>query len=69
VSINKSVKEFLRGQFHEWFTSEVSSDEIKLVDLHLSQDKAAAWQIQLMDYLKKHPEIAVNGFCQAGLCN
>ena len=74
VSVNKSVKEFLHGRFHEWYASEVSkqlqsSKEVKLVDLHLSRVKplAATWLIQLMDYLKMNPEIAVNGFCRAGL--
>jgi len=70
VSVKKLVKEFLRGRFHEWYAREVSkllqsSEEVKLVDLHLGRVKplAATWLIQLMDYLKIHPEIAVNGFC------
>ena len=74
VSVNKSVKEFLRGQFHEWYAGEVSQqlqsgEEVKLVDLHLSRVKplAATWLIRLMDYLKMHPEIAINGFRRAGL--
>ena len=62
VSVNKSVKEFLCGRFHEWYASEVSkqlqqrSEEVKLVNLHLSRVKplAATWIIQLMDYLKMH---------------
>ena len=74
VSVNKSVKEFLRRQFHEWYPGEVSQqlqsgEEVKLVDLRLSRVKplAATWLIRLMDYLIMHPEIAVNGFRQAGL--
>ena len=75
VSVNKSVKEFLHRHFHEWYAGEVSkqlqksSEEVKLVDLHLGRVKplAVTWIIQLMDYLKMHPEIAVNGFRQAGL--
>ena len=74
MSFNKSVKEFLRGRFHEWYAAEVSQqlqsgEEVKLVDLHLTRVKplAATWLIQLMDYLKMHPEIAVNGFRRAGL--
>ena len=39
MSVNKSVKEFLHGQFHEWYASKVSkqlqsSEEVKLVNLH-----------------------------------
>jgi len=58
VSINK---EFLHGWFHEWYASEVSkqllqsSEEVKLVDLR-DKPLAATWIIQLMDYLKIHPE-------------
>jgi len=68
VSINKAFKEFLRGQFHVWYASEVSkqsqqgSEEVKLVDFHLSQVKplVATWIIQLINYLKMHPEITVD---------
>ena len=52
VSVNKSVKEFLCGQFHEWYAAEVSQqlqsgEEVKLVDLHLTRVKplAATWLI------------------------
>ena len=74
VSVNKSVKEFLRDQFHHWYASEVSEqlqrkEDVKLVDLSLVRVKplAATWLIRLMDYLKQHPEIAKNGFRKAGL--
>ena len=53
VSINKSVKEFLRDQFHLWYASEVSKQlqrnkDVKLVDLSLVHVKplAATWLIK-----------------------
>ena len=72
ASVNKTVKEFLRGQFHHWYASEVSKQLQKpgfeLVDLRLVQVKplAATWLIKLMDYLKQHPEVAKNGFRKSG---
>ena len=71
-----SVKEFLRGQFHHWYASEVSKQlqskegtGVELVDLSLVHVKplAATWLIKLMDYLKQHPEIAKNRFRKSGL--
>ena len=42
VSVNKSAKEFLRGQFHHWYASEISKQlqskdgsGVELVDLSL----------------------------------
>jgi len=74
VSVNKSVKEFLRGQFHKWYAGEVcsqlhESDNVQAVDLSLSVVKplGAIWLINLFDYLHTHPEIARNGFRKAGL--
>ena len=73
---NKSVEEFLRGQFHHWYTSEVSKQlqnkdgtDVELVDLSLVcvEPLAAMWLIKLMDYLKQNPEIAKNGFRKSGL--
>ena len=74
VSVNESVKEFLRGQFYKWYAGEVCSqlhqcDNVQAVDLSLSVVKplGAIWLIYLFDYLHTHPEIARNGFRKAGL--
>ena len=54
VSFNKSVKEFLRGQFHYWYAGEVCSqlhecNKVQAVDLSLSVVKPlrAIWLINL----------------------
>ena len=76
VSVNKSVEEFLRGQFHHWYASEVSKQlqskdgtDIELANLSLVHVKPlpTTWLKKLMDYLKQHPEIAKNGFRKSGL--
>ena len=50
VSVNKSVKEFLRGQFQEWYAGEVcsqlhESNNVQPVDLSLSVENTlgAIW--------------------------
>ena len=69
VSVNRSVKEFLSGQFHEWYASQISSQIEKgegpqHVNLSLTIVKplSATWKIKLYEYLLQHPEIAKNGF-------
>ena len=73
VSVNKSVKKFLRDQFHNWYASEVSKqlqrkENVKLVDFSLVRVKplAATWLIKLMDYLKQHPEMQRMDFVKLG---
>ena len=54
ISINKSVKQFLRGEFHDWYASQTCSqihtnEKIQPVYLHLTIVKplGAAWIIWL----------------------
>ena len=74
VSVNKSVKEFLRQKFHSWYANSVSTqlDGTKPrqpVDLRLSVVKplGAKWLVDLFDYMKTKPEIIRNGFKEAGI--
>ena len=75
VSINKPVKEFLRAQFHDWYSRQVcnqldsGSENVEPFDLRLVIVKplGATWLIALMDYLQLHPEFVINGFRKAGL--
>ena len=73
ISVNCSVKQFLRTQFHEWYASQIQthlekSGKVQNVDLHLNIVKplSATWMIKLFDYLLLNPEIARNGFRKAG---
>ena len=75
LSVNKSVKKFMRNKFREWYASQLQkhldkdTDSLNPVDLRLSTLKpvGAQWLISLYDYLKEHESIIVNGFRAAGL--
>ena len=73
ISVNRSVKQFLRNQFHEWYASEIQTHlqkfgKVQNVDLCMNIVKplSATWMIKLFDYLLLNPEIARNGFHNAG---
>ena len=75
LSVNKAAKEFLRTQFSNWYADQICSqlrkgvNPVKSVDLRLSIVKplGAQWMIALYDYFKSKPEIAINGFKEAGV--
>jgi len=74
ISVNKAVKDFLRGEFQGWY-----ADQIKIqlqngcstpnVNLSLSIVKplGVTWLKNMFDYLRMNPQIAINGFRKAGL--
>ena len=71
LSVNKSVKEFMRK---EWYAAQVLKQleegaDIVPIDLKLSTLKplGARWLISMYDYLKEHDSIIVNGFKAAGI--
>ena len=79
ISVNKPAKNFLCGQFQDWYATqicqqlkvegEVQTQAVQLVDLRLSIMKplGARWMVNLFDYLKSKPEIIKNGFNGAGI--
>lgn len=75
LSVNKSVKDFLRAQFQDWYATEVfesykgSDSEIKPVKFPMSQMKplGAKWIRAMYDHLLAHPDIIKNGFKAAGI--
>ena len=74
VSVNKSVKEFLRQKFHSWYAESVSTQlngtkAKEPVDLRLSVVKplGAKWLVDMYDYMKTKPEIIRNGFKEIGI--
>ena len=78
VSVNKAAKEFLRGQFQEWYSEQICQQLQKgcesaphPVDLRMSIVKplGGKWMISLYDYMKSKPDIIKNGFHHAGLTN
>ena len=70
LSVNKSVKEFMRNKFSEWYASQMlkqvekGTDHLQPIDHRLSVLKplGARWLISLYDY-----SIIVTGFKAAGL--
>ena len=69
VSVNKAVKEFLRGKFQSLYSNQickrVSEDGAdKLVDVRMSVVKSlgARWLIELYEHMKSKPEIIVMVF-------
>ena len=74
VSVNKAVKENLRRQFQNWYSSQVSKDTggtvMRPVDLSMSVVKplGATWLMNTFDYIKANPSIIINGFKGAGIC-
>ena len=76
ISVNKAAKEFLRGQFQEWYSEQIcqqlqgdKENSPQPVDLRLSIAKplGAKWMISLYDYMKSRPDIIKNGFWHAGI--
>ena len=74
VSVNKAVKENLRKQFQNWYSSQVSKDidgaVMQPVGLSMSVVKplGATWLMNTFDYIKANPSIIINGFKGAGIC-
>lgn len=74
VSVNKAVKEFLRQQFHSWYSDQISmalaaGKKEETVDLKMSVVKplGAHWLKELYDYMLLNPNIIINGFRGAGI--
>ena len=66
VSINKSAKEFLRRQFHQWYSDQVCHQMQReagntSIDLSLSVVKplGAKWLTALYKYMKDNPTISI----------
>ena len=74
LSVYKSAKEFLRGCFQEWYSSQISkqldeSTEFEPVDLRLSVMKPLGdrWTVEIYDYFRSNPSIIINGYKEAGI--
>ncbi len=74
LSVNKSVKEFMRGKFRDWYSEQIQNQEAEggefsPVDLKMSTMKplGARWLVSLYDYINENKSIVENGFKAAGL--
>ena len=69
ISVNKSVKEFLRAKFQEWYSKQICSQlkgekEKSPINLCLNvlKPEGAKWMVSTYDYLSSKPDIITNGF-------
>lgn len=73
LTINKSVKQYMRSKFQEWYGNviyqQLQDGITEDVDIKMSVMKplATQWMIKCFDYLSSRPELAVNGFRAAGI--
>ena len=74
ISVNKAVKDFLRGEFQSWYADQVkiqlqnggTSPDVNL-SLSVVKPLGVTWLKSMSDYLSMNPQIAINGFRKAGL--
>ena len=74
ISVNKAVKDKLRGLFQSWYAGEIYSrhkeqKQQESVDLRMSVVKplSATWMISTFNYIASKPEVIKNGFQRAGI--
>jgi len=75
LSINKPVKGGMKAQFQQWYADEVKKqlqttpvNQIKVdVNLAVVKKPSASWLISVWHTLEKRPEVAIDGFRQAGI--
>lgn len=75
LSVNKSIKEFMRDKFRQWYARQVEEqleqgvEEFSQPDLRMSVMKpvGAKWLISVYDYLRSNESIISNGFKAAGI--
>ena len=75
LSVNKSIKEFMRDKFRQWYARQVEEqleqgvEELSQPDLRMSVMKpvGAKWLISVDDYLRSNESIISNGFKAAGI--
>ncbi len=72
LSVNKSIKEFLRDQFRQWYVEkqlDQGVEEFAQADLRMSIMKphGAKWLIGVYDHLLSNESIIKNGFKAAGI--
>ena len=73
ISVNKPAKDFLKGKFQEWYSTQVmeqlegqdiETSEIKPIDLSMAvlREVGAKWLVEMAEYFENNPQIIINGF-------
>ena len=81
ISVNKSVKDYLKRRFNDWYAQQVvqqisgkSDDELEnfelpAIDLSMARMKeiSAEWIVDMAEYINQNPTFLVNGFIKSGI--
>ena len=81
ISVNKPAKDYLKGRFDEWYSSEVMKQlngrdmdkmkeaNIQPIDLALPVWKklGAEWLVRRFEYISDNPQFIFNGFLRSGI--
>ena len=70
ISVNKTVKEFLREKFNKWYSEKVA-DQLRagggIQPVAEMRSIGGQWLVQMFKYIQDNPQIIVNGFIKAGI--
>ena len=79
IAINKPAKDFLKRNFENWYSNEVTkhlygvsnleSATLQPVDLSMAvlKELSARWLVEMAKYIADNPQFIVNGFTCAGI--
>lgn len=76
LSVNKSVKHFMKTEFEKWYADQVTEalqkdDDIEHVNISLSltimKNLGAKWLVKMFDYIRGKKDIIRNGFKESGI--
>ena len=75
LSVQKHVKDFMKGCFQKWYTDQILSQKhdgdtgIQPVPLHLSVIKPLhlKWLVQCYEHFQRNKDLVRNGFKEAGI--
>ena len=78
VSVNKPAKDFLKKQFEDWYSQQITKQldgkDIESTDLQpislglpVLKELGAKWMVGMAEYFAENPQIIVNGFVKAGI--
>lgn len=81
ISVNKPATDYLRAQFDEWYSQEVTKqlggrnledlEYIAILPINLSmpvmKEVSAKWLVDVVDRISEKPQLIVNGFVCSGI--
>ena len=75
LSVNKSIKDFIKQRFQEWYTDQIveqkeDGDSVRpITTFSLKEMKSLGvkWMVKAVDYMLTNPTIITNGFLVAGI--